>query len=280
MADITSNKKRTSGLGKVRASFSAGIIIGPTIGGLLSFIGFWAAGLLAMTLTLINLIFAYFFLPETVPKDRMQKKPIFKKTGNKLEHLKNAFKDPVIPFLLITFFVVNYAFSAIPILVPYVSNEFFGFTEFDLSLVFVFIGTLQFIIQGFLMENLSKVVGEIRLIIGGIIMLSLAILLMPYLPHIVLFYVLISFISTGSGFMRTAVPGLISKITYEEEQGKYMELAQSAASLALVPGPLVAGIIYEYISFEAPFIFSSILVFLTIVIIIKVYLELKKSETS
>lgn len=278
MADITSNKKRTSGLGKVRAAFSAGVIIGPTIGGLLSFYGYWAAGLLAMSLTSINLLFAYFFLPETVQKKNQNEKPLIKKTENKLELIKNSFKQPVIPSLLITFFVVNFAFAAIPILIPYVSQEFFGFTEFDLSLVFVFIGTLQFVIQGFLMDKLSKHVGEIKLIIGGILMLAFAIAIMPFLPIIVGFYILISLLSTGSGFMRTAIPGLISKITSEEEQGKYMGVAQSAASLALIPGPLVAGLIYEYVSFEAPFLFSSILVFLTLFLIIKAYLELKDPD--
>jgi len=165
MADITSNKKRTSGLGKVRAAFSAGVIIGPTIGGALSFIGYWAAGLLAVFLTLINLVFAYFFLPETVIKKNSIKNKLMEKEKTKLKSLKEALKQPIIPSLLVTFFIVSYAFAAIPILVPYVSQEFFGFTALDLSILFVFIGLLQFIIQGFLMEKLTKIVGEMNLII-------------------------------------------------------------------------------------------------------------------
>jgi len=278
MADITSNKKRTSGLGKVRAAFSAGVIIGPTLGGVLSFIGFWAAGLLAMSLTLINLLFAFFFLPETVNQKQKRNRELLKNRKNRLENLKKAFNHPIIPYLLLTFFIVSYAFAAIPILIPYVSNEFFGFTEFDLSLVFVFIGALQFVIQGFLMDILSEKVGDIKLIVIGIVILSLAIALMPYLPYIIMFYILISLLSTGSGFIRTSIPGLISKITSEEEQGKYMGYAQSSASLALIPGPLIAGITYEYISFEAPFLISSILVFLTLFLTIKVYIQLKKGK--
>jgi len=276
MADITSNKKRTSGLGKVRAAFSAGVIIGPTIGGALSFIGYWAAGLLAVFLTLINLVFAYFFLPETVIKKNSIKNKLMEKEKTKLKSLKEALKQPIIPSLLVTFFIVSYAFAAIPILVPYVSQEFFGFTALDLSILFVFIGLLQFIIQGFLMEKLTKIVGEMNLIIFGVLMISIGIAMMPFLPYIILFYILIAILSTGSGFMRTAIPGLISRIKSENEQGKYMGIAQSAASLALIPGPLIAGIIYEYISFEAPFLFNSVLVFLTMILIIKVYFQLKK----
>lgn len=275
IADITSNKKRTPGLGKVRASFSAGVIIGPAIGGLLSFIGYWAAGLLAVFLTLINLVFAYFFLPETIIKKNSIKNKLIEKEKSQLKNLKEALKQPFIPALLVIFFIVCYSYAAIPILIPYVSQEFFGFTELELSLLFVFIGILQFIIQGFLMEKLTKVVGEMNLIIIGVIMISLGIAIIPFLPYIILFYIIIAILSTGMGFMRTAVLGLISRIRSEEEQGKYMGIAQSVASLALIPGPLIAGIIYEFISFEAPFIFNSFIVSLTLILVIKIYKKLK-----
>jgi len=280
MSDITSHENRTPGLGKVRAAFSAGVIIGPTIGGLLSFVGYWASGLLAVGLTLLNLIFAYFFLPETVNRDNSVKtKPVLLNSGkNRLERIKSAFNQPIILSLLLTFFIVNYAFAAIPILVPYVSQEFFGFTELDLSLVFMFIGGLQFVTQGFFMKKLSKVLGEIILIVFGIIMISLGILLMPFLSYIILFYILLAILSTGTGFVRTSVPGLISKISNEKEQGKYMGMAQSAASLALIPGPLIAGITYQYINFYAPFLISSLLVFLTLILIVIVYIQLKNKE--
>ncbi|TFG00667.1 MAG: MFS transporter [Promethearchaeota archaeon] len=280
MSDITSDKKRTPGLGKVRAAFSAGVIIGPIVGAALAFIGYWASGLLAVSLTLINLVFAYFFLPETIEISESIKKKLIDKEKNLFQGLKNAIKQPIIPSLLVTFFVVSYAYAAIPILVPYVSQEFFGFTEFDLSLVFVFIGVLQFITQGFLMEKLSNVIGELLLIIIGIISISLGIGLMPYLQNIILFYILITILSTGSGFVRTSIPGLISKTTSEKEQGKYMGITQSAASLAFIPGPLVAGITYQYISFTAPFLISSFLVILTLIFIIKVYFQLEKSKTN
>jgi len=276
MADITSNKKRTPGLGKVRAAFSAGFIIGPLIGGGLSFIGYWASGLLAVFLTLINLVLAYFLLPETVIRtSSIKNKQIFKGKFN-LKNLKDALKQPIIPYLLVIFFIFSYAFAAIPILIPYITQAFFDFSELDLSLTFVFIGALQFIIQGFLMEKLSEKVGEIILIIFGIILITLGIGLMPFLPNLFLFYILIAIVSTGSGFMRTAIPGFISRISNEKEQGKYMGIVQSAASLALIPGPLIAGLIYEYISFEAPFLFSSFLVLLTLILAIKMYFQLKK----
>ena len=55
-------------MGIVSASKGAGFIIGPGIAGLLSGYGYWAPGLAATFLTFINLLFALFFLPETLYK--------------------------------------------------------------------------------------------------------------------------------------------------------------------------------------------------------------------
>jgi predicted MFS family arabinose efflux permease len=281
MADITSNKKRTSGLGKVRAAFSAGVIIGPAIGGFLSIFGYWAPGFLAVLLIIINLIFVYFYLPETVEKKSFKEKdgkPTIKEKNGFVTNLKKAMKKPLLPLLLIIFFIMNLAWSSIPVLIPLVTQRFFNFNEFTLSWVFVFIGALQFIIQGFLMDFLSEKVGEGKLIIFGLIFIFIAVLLVPILPYLAVFFILVGFLSTGSGFVRTSVPGVISKVSKEDEQGGFMGLAQSIASLALIPGPLIAGFFYEFVNLISPFIISASLLFIALLLSIRVYIELKNDN--
>jgi multidrug resistance protein len=278
MADITSNQKRTYGLGKVRAAFSAGVIIGPAIGGILSELGFWAPGLLAMILTLINLIFVFLFLPET--RKRLEGNQQINSRNNIRYHfiakLKKALKRPLLPILLVIFFISNLSFAAIPVLIPFVGINFFNFTQLELSFVFIFIGALQFIIQGFLMGKLAEGVGEGILISLGLIFITFGMITMPFFPNLILFYVLIGFISTGNGFVRTSIPGVISKITSEEEQGGFLGLAQSVASFALIPGPLIASLFYDYVGFTAPFLFSAILLFLSFLLSIKSKMQLKE----
>ena len=65
MADITTKKERATGMGKVGAAHGAGFIIGPAIGGLLSVYGFSVLGFVAAALNGVNLLFAFFFLPES-----------------------------------------------------------------------------------------------------------------------------------------------------------------------------------------------------------------------
>ena len=68
IADITSARERSSGIGKVGAAHAAGFIMGPAIGGILSVYGFSAAGFAAVFLTVVNLLFVLFFLPESLPQ--------------------------------------------------------------------------------------------------------------------------------------------------------------------------------------------------------------------
>jgi multidrug resistance protein len=272
MADITTNEKRTAGLGKVRAAFSAGVIIGPSIGGFLSVFGYWVPGILTIALTIINLIMIYFFLPETrvIDKNQMQIKESF------IKNLKNALKKPLLPSLLLIYFIVVLSFAAIPVLIPLFTIDYFDFDEITLSFVFMFIGILQFITQGFFMGKLSEKIGEGKLIIIGIIFVFIGTLLMPIIPYVIVFYILIALLSTGGGFVRTSIPSLISKLSSEDEQGGFLGLAQSVISFAFIPGPLIAGYFYEFVDVLAPFLFSGILLFGSFILSLKMHIQLKK----
>ncbi|MFX1388027.1 MAG: MFS transporter, partial [Promethearchaeota archaeon] len=275
MADITVNEKRTAGLGKVRAAFSAGVIIGPSIGGFLSVFGYWVPGILTIGLTIINLIMVYFFLPETRVIEKNDQIQIIKTEGF-VKSLKNALKKPLFPSLLLIYFIVVLSFAAIPVLIPLFTIDFFNFDEIQLSFVFMVIGILQFITQGFFMGKLSEKLGEGNLIIIGIIFVFFGTLLMPIIPTVIVFYLLISLLSTGSGFVRTSIPSLISKLSNEDEQGGFLGLAQSVVSFAFIPGPLIAGYFYEFIDVLAPFLFSAILLLGSFILSLKIQFELKK----
>ena len=114
------------------------------------------------------------------------------------------------------------------------------------------------------------------MIIIGIVFVFFGTLLMPIIPTVIVFYLLIALLSTGGGFVRTSIPSLISKLSSEDEQGGFLGLAQSVVSFAFIPGPLIAGYFYEFIAIIAPFIFSAILLSASFVLSLKIYIQLKK----
>lgn len=168
------------------------------------------------------------------------------------------------------------SFAAIPVLIPLITIEFFNFNEICLSILFMFIGMLQFITQGFFIGKLSERFGERKLIIIGISSVLIGILLMPIIADLIIFYLLVALLSTGGGFVRTSIPSVISKISSEEEQGGFLGLAQSVVSFAFIPGPLIAGFLYEFIDIKVPFFFSALLLFGSLILSIKLYYQLKK----
>ncbi len=74
IADSTSEKERSRGMGLVGAAFGLGIMVGPALGGLLSRYGLAVPAFVASGIALANVIFAWLFLPESLPPERRSAK--------------------------------------------------------------------------------------------------------------------------------------------------------------------------------------------------------------
>ncbi len=257
IADITSKKERASGIGKVGAAHGAGFITGPAIGGLLSVYGFSAPGFAAVFLTLVNLLFVLFFLPESLKKESSELRLSPRSTSGFFHKILAAFAKPLIGAVLMIFFIVFLSFSAIPVIMPLLGVAFFGFGSVEMSYFFMYIGTVQIILQGVVIGRLTEKFGEEKLIAFGPLLMMLGIFLMPLIPNIAIFMLSLTMIASGSGIMRTVVPSFISKSTAANEQGGTLGVANSVASIATVPGPLIGGSLFEFAGLAAPFFASA-----------------------
>ena len=257
IADITSKKERASGIGKVGAAHGAGFIIGPAIGGLLSVYGFSAPGFAAGFLTLVNLLFVLFFLPESLNKESSELRLAPRSTSSFFHKILATFEKPLIGAVLMIFFIVFLSFSAIPVIVPLLGVAFFGFGSVEMSYIFMYIGAVQIILQGVVIGRLTKKFGEEKLIAFGPLLMMLGLFLMPLIPNIAIFMLSLTMIASGSGIMRTVVPSFISRFTSANEQGGTLGVANSVASIATVPGPLIGGSLFEFAGLATPFFASA-----------------------
>lgn len=126
IADVTSEKERAKGIGRVGAAQGAGFIVGPVIGGFLSSYGFWAAGYAAAALALVNFVFVFFFLPETNVNKGLHTSSSSKESIP--TRIVNVLSKPLISTILAILFIMSLAFSAIPVIMPIL-----GITLFDLK---------------------------------------------------------------------------------------------------------------------------------------------------
>jgi DHA1 family tetracycline resistance protein-like MFS transporter len=73
IADVSEPEKRAQNFGLVGAAFGLGFIIGPILGGHLSVYGTRVPFFAAAALSLLNCIYGYFILPESLPVERRRK---------------------------------------------------------------------------------------------------------------------------------------------------------------------------------------------------------------
>jgi predicted MFS family arabinose efflux permease len=280
IADLTDNKTRTKQMGKIGAAVGAGFIIGPALGGALSVFGLTVPGYLSMALTALNILFVLFFVPE--PRQN-QKNP--KQDAKKISYTQGILdttKKPLIGPILLILFIITFAFSTIPVILPLLSFDFYNFTPFDLSLIFIYIGIVQIIIQGFLIDKLTRKLGEEKLIIIGPLIMAIGIFFIPIIKNLLFFYFTNALLAAGFGIMNTTIPSLISKKAKLDQQGIYLGVASSVASIANIPGPLLGGLLVDLGGIAAPFLISSILLLISLVISCKVFKQcvLKKRNSN
>jgi DHA1 family tetracycline resistance protein-like MFS transporter len=278
IADVTTEKDRTSGIGKVTAARGAGFMIGPAIGGFLSVYGFWAPGIAAAILTLVNLLFVLFFLSEPSRNNQISKSTVSNSENSSANKMIDALKKPVIGSVLVIHFVVFLAFSAIPVIVPLLGIAYFELGATELSYVFIYIGIIQILLQGFALGRLSQKFGEATLIVIGPLLMISGISLMPLIPNILVFLASITMIASGSGIMRTVVPSFLSRLTPADEQGGILGIASSILSIATVPGPLIGGFLFEVAGATAAFFGSSAILAVGLVFSFRVIKKYRHSQ--
>ena len=269
IADITDEGDRTSGLGKVGAAHGAGFIVGPAIGGFLSIYGFSAAGFVAAGLTVVNFLFVLFFLPESNAPNGVRKE--FAGSESYLGRLVTVLKKPLIGTVFVIIFITAFAFSAIPVLLPLLGKSFFGFEEVQMSYVFMYIGVVQIVLQGFLIGRLSKKLGDKKMIVISSFFMTVGVFCMSLFVNVVTFLLSITLFSSGVGILGTVLPSFISKRTPADEQGGILGIAQSVGSVARIPGPLIAGFIADLAGLNTSFLFSTFVVFIAFCLGFKVF---------
>jgi len=266
IADITDEKDRTKELGKIGAALGAGFIIGPAMGGVLSTFSYATAGYAAMFLTLVNIFFVFYFLSE--PNREREQSIEF---SGYLKGLRDSINKPLLGPTLLILFIVTFAFSTIPVIVPLLGLELFNFDSFQLSIVFIYIGLIQILMQGFLISWLSKRFGEEKLIALGPTLMAIGVFVMPVFQNLVIFYLANSLLAAGFGLINTSIPAFLSKRSSGSEQGSVLGILSSVASIANIPGPLIIGVVYDVAGSFVPFAFSSITLAIAFLVACRVY---------
>jgi len=252
IADVTTKENRSRGMGLVGAAFGLGLMAGPAIGGLLSAYGLSTPAFFACVLTLSNVVFGFFVLPESLPPEKRM--PIERwRALNWLTQLSVVFRLATIRWLLLATFALNLAFAGLQTNFPLFSQARFGWDATRNGIFFAFVGVCAVVVQGILYGWLQPRVGEKRLAIIGLLLMALSLAAVAIAPTDGLMYPIVALGALGSGTSIPSITGLISQRVSSGEQGRLMGGTQVVLNLALICGPIIAGLSFERVDIAAPY---------------------------
>jgi DHA1 family tetracycline resistance protein-like MFS transporter len=184
IADSTTEKTRTQGLGLIGAAFGAGFVFGPIIAFIVLITtgqNYQAVAFTAAFFSLVSILLTSFWFHETKTPDSasaIRRKFSFGAT-------RDALNRPVIGFLLVLMFFYQIAFGGYEQLFSLFTLTRLGMDARDTSGLFVLAGIFIIVVQAGLVGRWSKQKGDRWLVILGVSALAIGLIgtaLTPAIP--------------------------------------------------------------------------------------------------
>lgn len=283
MADITGAENRSKGMGMIGAAFGLGFVFGPFLGGVFGDLGMKLgstppfginfSALIAAIICFANFLWAWKTLKESL--DISQKSLV--KKSSRFELFWRHLNKPIIGPLIYIFFLLGLAMAHMEAtLFIFVKDKF----NWDLQLAsfgFAYVGVVIAFTQGFLVRKFLPIYGEKRLLLIGILLFTFSMGAITFTHSVWLLAVVMTFLAIGNGLAHPSISGSISLLTSKNEQGTVMGVNQGVASLGRIIGPASGGWLYGKLGITTPYYAGSILGFIAILIVFKIFSKLPES---
>jgi MFS transporter, DHA1 family, tetracycline resistance protein len=268
IADISTPENRAKNFGLIGAAFGLGFIIGPVIGGLLGQYGsrvpFYATAILCM----LNFLYGYFILPESLPKENRRAFDI--KRANPIGSFKHLKKYPSLIGLVAAVFILYTASHAIQSNWSYFTMYQFNWDEKMVGLSLGAIGLLVALVQGVLIRWIHPILGNEKSIYIGMFLYSIGMLLFAFATESWMMFAFLIPYCLG-GIAGPALQAVISLQVPANEQGEIQGTLTSVMSASAIIGPpVMTGIFFYFTNKDAtihfagaPFLLGGILMIIS-----------------
>jgi DHA1 family tetracycline resistance protein-like MFS transporter len=281
IADVSTGEKRAANFGLIGAATGLGFILGIGMGGFLGAITVKLPFLVAAGLALLNAIYGYFILPESLSiKNRRRFEWKRANPVGSLLRLRNYSMS--VSTLITAYTMVYIGQKAIESTLPFYLIEKFKWKLPSISALGIFIGLLIAGIQGGLVRWVIPKFGLRKNIMAGIAFYGIGLILIAFNNVGWLMYVyMIPYCLGGIG--GTALQGFISEHVSPREQGELQGALTSLVSITTIIGPLLMTSLFHHFTSKessiyfpgAPFLMGAILMLVSIALTIRSF---KKKE--
>lgn len=243
IADISTDKNRAQNFGMIGAAFGLGFIIGPVIGGLLGSLGPRVPFLFAAGLTLLNTLYGYFVLPESLPKENRRK--FSWKRANPMGSLLHLKKYPDIGNLVLSLIFIYIAAHAVQSNWSFFAIEKFKWSERLIGISLGGFGLMIALVQTVLMRKVNPILGNKRSVYIGLSFYTVGMLLFGLASATWMMFAFMVPYCLG-GIAGPALQAIISGHVPPNEQGELQGALTSLMSLTSIIGPILMTHLFAY----------------------------------
>jgi DHA1 family tetracycline resistance protein-like MFS transporter len=175
LTDSTSEKTRSQGLGLLGAAFGLGFIIGPVIAFAslgLSGNDYHVPAFVAAGFSLLSIILTSFWFKETLHGDKRSTHESRKTAGGTITRVVSALRNPSVSFLLVLLFFQQLIFGGFEFLVALFTLNRLGLNGSGNAVIFVFVGIIIVMVQGYYIGKWTRQYGERKLIFAALLLLG------------------------------------------------------------------------------------------------------------
>jgi DHA1 family multidrug resistance protein-like MFS transporter len=254
ISDSTSEDERGRGMGILGAAIGLGTILGPGLGGILgteslSLPFIIAGGMSLLALTLIGIL-----LPESLPVDSRR---ILEEGRSRIELKKwMGLIRGTLGTLFGMGFLLSYALTVFYGIFGLYALEKYSYGPDKVGVIFMVVGLVSAIAQGFLTGPFTKRWGEKILIKITLLGTAVSFLFLSLADSYLLIMASIGLFTLLTALLSPSVSALTSK-QVEQDQGTVMGISNAVMSLGRAAGPLWGGIALD-IYLELPYLSSAI----------------------
>jgi MFS family permease len=268
VTDVTHPEDRARGMGMVGAAIGASFLFGPAIGGILSSYAERLPFQAVCVLAAANLVFAWLRLPESRPAG-LPTPPLsglWRALVPTPLRLVAAVHDRRIGLFLYLFLHVFTAFAALEAMFALYVNHELAMTPAQTGYVFAWMGLFIVLTQGLLVGRLAQRVGELRLVVIGLVSLAVGLAALAIAPSAGWLYAASPLVAVGNGLAFPSFTSLYSKACAAGSAGELLGQSQAMATSGRILGPLWAGWTMQAIAPSAPFWIASGLMLLGLLV--------------
>jgi DHA1 family tetracycline resistance protein-like MFS transporter len=264
ISDVTDESNRSRGFGVIGSAFGLGFIIGPAAGGFLSQWGYNIPAFAAAGLAFLNLISIFFFLPESLTRERRDAIQNQKRPAITLNALIDALNRPKVgPLLLVRFFLMM-AFSMFQTVFALFAQHKLNLSSQSTGFFLTYVGLYSVLIQGVGIGMLTKRFKDGRLIVMSLWLMFFGLVGWAITPNVLIMLIAILPLAGGGWIANTILTSGISKAVTPDEIGGMLGISNSVESVTRVISPTIGGLLFGGIGVWAPGVFSAIMILLAI----------------